>query len=51
LSGDVLADNEAMCRLMKHAGWRLTRDRTDPRLVVAWLALPDSARERRALAA
>jgi acetyltransferase len=51
LSGDVLADNEAMCRLVKHAGWRLTRDRTDARLVIAWLALPEASPAQRALAA
>lgn len=51
LSGDVLADNEGMCRLLKHAGWRLTRDRTDPQLVIASLALPETSPVRPALAA
>jgi acetyltransferase len=51
LSGDVLADNEGMCRLLKHAGWRLTRERHDPRLVIAWLSLPEPSSARQAMAA
>jgi len=43
LSGDVLADNESMCRLLKRSGWRQSRDRFDARLVVAQLDLGQSA--------
>jgi hypothetical protein len=43
LSGDVLADNEAMCRLLKRSGWRQSRDRFDARLVVAQMDLGQPA--------
>lgn len=54
LSGDVLADNEAMCRLLKRSGWRQSRDRFDARLVIAQLDLAETPAvgiERAALAA
>jgi acetyltransferase len=42
LSGDVLADNEGMQRLLKRCGWRQARDRFDARLVVAQLDLEET---------
>jgi len=48
LSGDVLADNEEMRRLLKRCGWRQARDRFDARLVVAHLDLEKAAGARRA---
>ena len=42
LSGDVLADNDGMCRLLKRCGWRQSRDRFDARLVVAHLDLEET---------
>jgi acetyltransferase len=54
LSGDVLFDNEGMCRLLKRSGWRLARDRYDARLLAATLDLQSAAAEsapRAALAA
>lgn len=45
LSGDVLADNDEMCRLLKRCGWRQARDRLDARLIVAQLDLGEPANE------
>lgn len=43
LSGDVMAENEEMCRLLKRCGWRQARDRFDARLVIAQLDLDKTA--------
>ena len=51
LSGDVLADNERMCRLLKRNGWHQTPDHFDARLIVAQLDLGAMSAERPALAA
>lgn len=39
LSGDVLAENDAMCGLLRRRGWRLTSDPDDSQAVVAELDL------------
>jgi acetyltransferase len=51
LSGDVLADNDAMCRLLKRNGWHQRPDRFDARLIVAQLDLDATSAKRSALAA
>jgi acetyltransferase len=51
LSGDVLADNEGMRRLLKRSGWRQAPDRFDARLVVAQLDLDAASNDRPSLAA
>jgi acetyltransferase len=51
LSGDVLADNDAMCRLLKGNGWHQRPDRFDARLIVAQLDLDATSAKRSALAA
>jgi acetyltransferase len=51
LSGDVLADNDGMRRLLKRNGWRQAPDRLDARLIVAQLDLDAASAERLTLAA
>ena len=51
LSGDVLADNDGMCRLLKRNGWHQTPDHFDARLIVAQLDFDATSAERSALAA
>jgi acetyltransferase len=51
LSGDVLADNDGMRRLLKQDGWHQTPDRFDARLIVAQLDLETTSTRRDALAA
>ena len=51
LSGDVLADNDAMSRLLKRNGWHQTPDHFDTRVIVAQLDLDAASAEGSALAA
>jgi acetyltransferase len=51
LSGDVLADNDRMCRLLGRSGWHQTPDHFNARLIVAQLELDATSAERSALAA
>ena len=51
LSGDVLANNDEMRRLLKRNGWRQTPDRFDARLIVAQFDLDATSAERSELAA
>lgn len=51
LSGDVLADNDRMCSLLRRNGWHQTPDHFDARLIVAQLDLDATSAERSALAA
>jgi acetyltransferase len=51
LSGDVLADNNAMRRLLNQEGWHQAPDRFDARLIVAQLDLDATFARQAALAA
>ncbi len=51
LSGDVLADNDGMRRLLNQDGWRLVPDRFDATLIVAQLDLGKAFARQAALAA
>jgi acetyltransferase len=51
LSGDVLADNDGMRRLLNQDGWHQRPDRFDARLIVAQLDLDTTSARHAALAA